>query len=309
MVDIKRVENELHKAIYIFRDANMYEDIWNIIKNDPRILREAIKVIRDKYDEADTLQGLTIADTMLKQYEFIDEKAYKELVQTIFSNKDIARTVVDGASNGGYSFLLMALWNYNFKLTEEQKNFAVDEAMNKYGTTRWRKNQEDYSKKLDEMGITDEDTAFINIDGSVNPIGRKLGSKYLNDMFSLASRTQAHGSGDFDIRYYILRNPNWTETEKQKLVYDFWYDDDSYDEALEQWEWNIVNDRYNYQGMPFPQLEKEYLYDYTYEELLEFYNGNEEVAKRIFAEITFCKLMHNLRPQKWEKVKVKEKSN
>ena len=28
---------------------------------------------------------------------------------------------MDGASNGGYSFLLMSLWNHTLKLTDEQK--------------------------------------------------------------------------------------------------------------------------------------------------------------------------------------------
>ena len=44
------------------------------------------------------------------------------------------------------------------------------------------------------------------------------------------------GQGYFDIRYHILRNPNWTLEEKQRLIMDFWYDDDDYEEALEQWE-------------------------------------------------------------------------
>ena len=35
-----------------------------------------------------------------------------------------------------------------YNLTEEQKEFAVDEAMNKIGTTRWHKNSEEFSDKF-----------------------------------------------------------------------------------------------------------------------------------------------------------------
>ena len=44
------------------------------------------------------------------------------MIENIYSNTDIARIVVDGYANGGFSFLLMSLWNHNLKLTEEQQN-------------------------------------------------------------------------------------------------------------------------------------------------------------------------------------------
>ena len=50
-----------------------------------------------------------------------------------------------------------------------------------------------------------------------------------------------------------------------------------------------------------PLLEKDYLYDYTFEDLVEFYKGDKRTAKSIYDEIQFCKMMHNLRPQQWEK--------
>ena len=153
------------------------------------------------------------------------EVAYNNLINSIYTNTDIARIVMDGAANGGYSFLLMSLWNHNLKLTEEQKAFAVNEAMNKIGTARWQQSEEEFSKKLDDMGINDDNTTFINIDGCINPIGQKSGAQYMNYMFSTLSTTQAHGTGEFDIRYHILRNPNWSLDEKQKLIMDFWYDD------------------------------------------------------------------------------------
>ena len=245
---------------------------------------------------------------MLKNYQEADPKAYNELIESIYSNVDIARTVIDGAANGGYSFLLMSLWNPNVKLTEEQKNIAVSEAMNKIGTVRWNQNRNEFSDQLDEMGITDDETVMMSFDGLTTPIGRKAGSKYMNYMFACLSDEQAHGVGEYDIRYYILKNPNWSVEEKQKLIFDFWFRDETYDEYLERWEWGIVNDNANYHGGPMSLLEKDYLYEYTFEDLVEFYKGDKKTAKRIYDEIQFCKMMHQLRPQQWEKdIVVKEK--
>ena len=175
MTEVQRVDDELYKAIFIFRDINMYEDIWGIVKRNPIFQREAVKLKRDKFDEADTVTGLAIVDTMLKNYQDADPVAYNKLIQSIYSNVDIARTVIDGAANGGYSFLLMSLWNPNVKLTEEQKNIAVSEAMNKIGTVRWNQNRNNFSNQLDDMGITDDETVMMSLDGCVTPIGRKAG--------------------------------------------------------------------------------------------------------------------------------------
>ena len=224
---------------------------------------------------------------------------YKKLVDLIYSNRQIARIVLDGYSNGGYSYLLMTLWNPNLKLTEDQKAFAVDEAMNKIGTTKYENVMNEYSKELDEKGITDEQTVYTEFGGSVNPVGAKTGNMYMAGLFSSLSDTQAHGSGDFDIRYWILRNPNWSLEEKQKLIMDFWTNDEVYDETLEQWEWGIVNDHANYKGEVLPQFDKCEMYEYSYEQLLKFY-GDKETTDRIWDEIQFCKQMHQLRPQQWK---------
>ncbi len=300
MVDIEKLDDKLYKARFGLPKVGDADIVWNQIKENQDILREAVKIRRNKWNTGDILNGITISDSMLIDYRNVDPVAYDELIKSIYSNTDIARFVINGASNGGYSFLLMSLWNHDLKLTEEQKQFAVNEAMNKIGTTRYKKQSDEYSKKLDEKGITDDITTMINIDGCVNPIGAKSKNEYFNYMFSMMSDTQAHGTGEFDIRYHILRNPNWTLEEKQKLIMDFWYDDEEYDEYLEQWELGIVNDFANYKGNPLPTLDTyELLNEYSYGMLLKFY-GNEEIANRIWSEIEFCKQMHKLRPQQWE---------
>ena len=300
MKDIIKLNDELFYARYKLNDIEKTKEIWEYIKNNPKILKESVKLTKGKFNN-DTLVATIIAEFMLMDYEYIDNEAYTKLINNIYTKKSIARIVIDGHSNGGFSFLLMSLWNHSLQLTEEQKSFAVDEAMNKIGTTKYMQKQEKYYKELEEKGITDTMTSFIEEDGLINPIGAKSKAKYINHLFNKMSSTQAHGISPFDIRYHILRNPNWTLEEKQKLIMEFWYNDEEYDETLEEWEWGVVNDYENYKGNPLPPFDKYELFnEYTYEMLLEYY-GNEETAKRIWNEIEFCKQMHELRPMQYEK--------
>ena len=77
---------------------------------------------------------------------------------------------------------------------------------------------------------------------------------------------------------------------------DFWYNDEEYDECLEQWEWAVINDSANFKD---EVLEKSDLYEYSYDMLLEFYK-DKQTTDRIWEEIQFCKQMHQLRPAQWE---------
>ena len=138
---------------------------------------------------------------MLVDFNNVDNEVYQKLVDLIYSNRQIARIVLDGYSNGGYSYLLMTLWNPSLKLTEDQKAFAADEAMNKIGTTRYKNAMNEYSKELDEKGITDGQTVYTEFGRSINPVGAKTGNMYMASLFSSLSDTKAHGTGDFDIRY------------------------------------------------------------------------------------------------------------
>ena len=297
MIDVERIDDKLYKSVYGKPRVGNYEEIWNEIKSNPEILREAVKVIRDKFDENDIVKGITICDAMLIDYESVDEIAYNKLINSIYSNKDIARIVLDGASNGGFSYLLMSLWNHKIRLTDEQKAFAVDEAMNKIGTVRYKEYEDALSKKIDDKGISDDETTYLSIDGSINPVGKKSAILYTKYLFSTFSTTQAHGVGEFDIRYHLLKNPNWTLEEKQKLIMDFWYDNEEYNEFLEQWELEIISNGAYYNDNNI--LDRDYLYDYSYNDLFDIYNDNK-ITDNIWNEIKFCKQMKELRPKSYE---------
>ena len=284
-MNVKKIDEELYASIYGKPIKGNFKEIWNKIKNDEEILRESVKVVRDKFNERDIVKGLTICNMILTDYKDVDSEVYNTLIKAVYSNEDIARIVMSGASNGGYSYLLLALFNHDDVLTESQKAFAVNEAMNKIGTTRYLEYKEKYFKKPYDMH-------------TINNMEKEQLTNVLY-LFDSTNRTQAHGTGYFDIRYYILRNPNWSKEEKQKLVMDFWYSDKEYQTFLEQWEWGIVNDEANYKDSIVPLFPKEYLYDVTYEALLKFY-GNKETTDRIWEEIKFCQLMRELRSPKYD---------
>lgn len=300
MIDIEKIDGKLYTARYGLPKIGDANAIWTQIKSDSEVLRAAVKIKKNRWNSGDIVNGLTISDAILKDYKDIDSVAYNELIKSIYTNTDIARLVMNGFSNGGDSFLLMSLWNNSLKLTKEQKTFAVDEAMNKIGTTRYKEQSDEYSNNLDEQGVTDNIITTIDIDGCINPIGAKTKTEYFNYAFTKMSDTQAHGTGAFDIRYYILRNPNWTLEEKRKLIIDFWYDDETYDEYLEQWEWGVVNDSENYKGESFPPFDRYELFnEWSYEMLLDYYE-DKKTTDRIWGEMEFCRQMHDLRPQQWE---------
>ena len=80
--------------------------------------------------------------------------------------------------------------------------------------------------------------------------------------------SQAHGIGAFDIRFQILRNPNWTIEEKKILINEFYCDDETYDAFLDEWCWEIINHNLYREGYSFV-LENWYLFDYTYDDILD----------------------------------------
>lgn len=262
--NLTRLENALYGAIYGVPQTGDFKTIWNEIKKNPELMRQAVQVKRNKWNTGDTLEAITIADTMLVDYQSSDPEAYQSLVQTVFQNKDIARMVLDGASNGGYSFLLMCLWNPTVKLSEEQKQFAEEEAMYKAGTT-----------------LSKEEKVS-------SPNG---------------SLPWAHGRGAYDIRYQILRNPNWSEAEKERLIYAFFKEDDYYREMLNDWEWGVVND--SFQEDNLPSLEIDTLYEETLDSLEKRFQDKKR-AKALWDEIEFCRLMIKLRPPYPEKKYTKQ---
>ena len=295
MAEIREIDSKLYNAIYGIPRVGDAEIIWDIIRNNDAILREAIEVEKDESSQRVLVKGLVICKEILLDYKRVNTDIYERLVNLIYSNTDIARIVVGKLSNCGDSYLLITLRNHNLKLTKEQKEFAVSEAMNKIGTVQ--------NKHKQDKNLTEFDKNETTHIGSIHEvtIDKNHTAQYVANTINSLNSTQVHGIYPQDIRYEILRNPNWTMEEKGKLIYDFWYSDQEYEDTLEEWEWGIINDDANYNGEPMPELFISELYSYTYGFLCAFY-GDVETTDRIWDEIIFCKYMKMLRPKTSNKI-------
>ena len=57
MVELKELEDELYVSIYGLPRVGDPDEIWNKIKSNPEILREAVQVKKDKFGERDIVKG------------------------------------------------------------------------------------------------------------------------------------------------------------------------------------------------------------------------------------------------------------
>ncbi len=313
--EVKKIDDELYRVTYQQPDLEKAENLWRSIKGDFKLLQTAMQVVKSKYYERDTFLATAIVECMLIDYPKADEdpnqlsliedctyaSVYKSLVDKIYSNSDLARIVLDGYSNGGNSFLFYTLLNNGLKLNDEQRAFAIEEAMNKIGTTKYSKQMADFEKELDAEGVTDKITVVVPEFG---PIGKRTLSIYVTEMLMSMDRNQAHGRGEFDIRYYILKNHNFAD-KMQQLIHDFFASAEEYDAIIEYWEWNIVNlcQREDVNSDPIIYLDE--IMFIREEEV--FRRLSSEQANEIMDEINFIRKLRELRPMQWELAGQKKK--
>lgn len=259
----EELNNKLYASSYGLTKKYDPNEIWNEIKNNQNALKWAIKPKRDRFDEKELVNGLSIAENILMDYENVNKDIYNELIDKIYSNKDLARVYTEGSYYGAFTFLIMTLWNPNLELTEEQKEFVVSEAMDKTRSSN-----------------------LLMVGG-----------------YNVRSDSLCHGFGEFDIRYWILRNHNWSIEEKKDLINKFYEDDEIFEETLNKWEWDIVNNSAN-NDLSF-NFDIALIYEYPYDMLYEAYKDKEEAAK-IIDEIEFCKQMKEIRTI--DKPKTKKKT-
>lgn len=134
MENVTKLDNALYTSIY---NTSKYDyaklespvTLWNKIKKDNEVLKEAVKLTKNRWNEI-KVKGTAIAEQILLNYTEFDNEVYQTLIDNIYKYPSVARTYLDGNSNGAYSFLLLSFCNPNLKLNEEQKAFAVKEALN-----------------------------------------------------------------------------------------------------------------------------------------------------------------------------------
>lgn len=298
MEEYEKIDNELYLSKYVIPLVINEEELWNKIKHNNDLLNWAIQLKKDDSGRL-SLNGLAISEHILLDYKNVDSIIYKNLVRKVLKYKDIARIVLDDFGDGN-SFLMQTLKIDDFILLDFQKSFVVKEAMNKIGTTLYDDDQNEILRSL--YYSNNRRICYFNKKDYLDICNGELDLSYMKYILNKISDSQVHGVAPFDIRYEILRNISWNKEEKQKLVYDFYANIEEYEYCLNEWETSIINDYANYKNSSISLLDKEDLYDYTYDWLLKFYN-NEETAKRIWRQIGFCKLMKKLRPINYEKGK------
>ncbi len=127
MDNIKQLDELLYVAKLIEVNDDNAKAIWNKIKQNKENLKEAIKIVRNKWNTGYLVNCITVASEILLEYENIDQTVYNELISYIYTNSDIARLGI--RYNNGGSFLMQSLINHNLKLSDKQKAFTISEAM------------------------------------------------------------------------------------------------------------------------------------------------------------------------------------
>lgn len=235
---INEIDREIYHIAYIDKNYKQLKELWLNIRKDEQLLWLASKVIKDKFDQKDVFASNCLVELILDDYNHVNRGIYEETVNKIYSSEDLARIVLNGASNRGYSFLLYTLDNYKLKLNDQQKNFAYNEAMSQPGTKR---------------------------------------TKSYETVYYLSLKT-CHGIYPYDIRYHILKNPNWNLQEKESMVWDFYVDEKKYMEFVERVK-NNIQSLYSEVHQTVPLDEIIYLNDEDIKHLVPNKNKRIEIMK------------------------------
>ena len=95
-------------------------------------------------------------------------------------------------------------------------------------------------------------------------------------------------NGPYDMRYWILRNPNWSLTEKQNLIGRFWNEIGSFKEFIEEIERDLYRNIISYGTYTSDNFELDKMYKYSLEDLTELYQ-DKNLANSIMTELDFIR--------------------
>ena len=288
--DIEQLDKQLYKYWYFVPRENEVKKIWDYILINPKLQKEAITIVKDT-NELNTVKAPTICHRMLMYYQNVNTEIYQELIQEIYSDIDIARTAVEGDKiSGGLSFLLLSLKNNSLKLTEAQKAYAVDEALNKGDSKRSQEQILAFKKELEKNNIND-----FQADPSKLTITEKMRLNLQYCMNKIALNSNIHGYTPFDIRYYILKNPNWTIEEKKSLIKEFWYSEEIFQDYLNAWEETVFDSIYTFTELCEDETTKEELLSLEYDQLLKLTHNKEYISLLIIEDLTALKEIYKLK--------------
>lgn len=238
-------------------------------------------------------------------YKGIIEQNYQMLWSEIRKNKDLLKEAIKISKKEDGKETLNAITICDFILKDYKNidkdiyNTLVNIVLNSKNISRIKTNNRNVANKSLLLRVINNTNNKISKKEKEFCVEEAINTIQIKKQNKIEKINELHGIGTFDIKYYILRNPNWSISEKEKLLEKF-YTDLEWERTLQEFELAIIYNNANFKGNPFSLLRIENLYNYSYEELLNFYN-NKEITNYIWNEIQFCKLMHKLRPINEEK--------
>lgn len=233
-------------------------------------------------------------------YEGIMQQNYKIFWSEIRKNKDLLKEAikVNVDEDGKETLNAITICDFILKdyknIDNEIYNKLVKLILNNKNISRLKTSNKGVTNKSFLLRVINNKNNKINTQEKELCISEAANTISIKRQKKIERINEIHGIGTFDIRYYILKNPNWSINEKRKLLRKF-YNKEEWERTLKEFELAVIYNNANFKGNPFSLLTIDSLYKYNYEELLNFYN-NKEIANYIWNEIQFCKLMHKLRP-------------
>ena len=104
-------------------------------------------------------------------------------------------------------------------------------------------------------------------------------------------------TGYYDLRYYMLRNNSWSDSEKSELIKTFFSESELYD-LLIQCEFDAISIMDQRRGYPLSNNEG-LVFDYPYEKV-SILEDEEDIPPEVKELLDFSELMHRINPYREE---------
>ncbi len=269
---VEQYDNDLFYEKHLKNENIRVMTIWKKICKDNQILNKAMQIVKTK-DNRNFFFAPTIVEYMIRYYNYIDSEIYKKLIDLICSNTDLSRI----SNNNTNSFLLMILWNKDLTLNQKQKDFIVNELIN-----RNLENKDDIYATFWDSFLSNN--LYLRNKNEFN----KIINRDIKETFYIPIQK------DEDLRYYVLKSSQFSLDEKRILVYKIFKNDEDYKNAIIDWEYNILTFEESLLHLGESVLDMNDLY-FSSLETIENKIGKEK-SKYLLNNISFVRLMHELRP-------------
>lgn len=201
---IKEFEKEeiaLSSAKYRALSKGIDTDIrsvgWDRIKNNIDLLNWAIET--HKVGNRDFVNGISICESILLNYDDVDKTVYQRLIDSMLRRRD--------SVDDDYYTDIARTREYIWPDGYESSSFLT------------------LALENPTLALTDDQKELALIETHNQP--KSIGNAVKVCM--------VHGMGIYDIRYAILKNRSWSNTEKEELIKCFWVNNEDFKKVFAQW--------------------------------------------------------------------------